>query len=100
MRFAKAAEQNFSTEIFSVAKVTERRLQSVYELDDLNGTHIDGQLHGEQMTPVRIKDRTAYKIDKMLDKGVRRGIRKNLVRWRFYSQDFDSCVPATSVKKI
>jgi len=36
MRFAKAAELNFST---------ERRLQVVYELENLNGTPIDGQYY-------------------------------------------------------
>ena len=30
MRFAKAAEQNFSTEIFMVAKVIDRRPSAVY----------------------------------------------------------------------
>jgi len=35
MRFAKAAEQNFRTEIFMVAKVINRRPHAVYELEDL-----------------------------------------------------------------
>jgi len=42
MRFAKAAEQNFSTEIFKVAKVIERRPRAVYELKDLDDTPIEG----------------------------------------------------------
>ena len=33
------------------------------------------------MTPVRISIQTTYKIDKILDKRVRRGIRDYLVRW-------------------
>jgi len=37
-RFAKAAEQNFSTENYSVAKVIERRPRKLDELEDLNGT--------------------------------------------------------------
>jgi len=43
MPFAKAADQNFSTEIFRVAKVIERRPRAVSELEDLNHTPIDGQ---------------------------------------------------------
>ena len=35
MRFAKAAEQNFSTDIFKVAKVIDRRPRAFYELEDL-----------------------------------------------------------------
>jgi len=51
MRFANAAEQNFSTEIFKVAKVICRRPLAVYELEDLNGTPNDGQFHREELTP-------------------------------------------------
>jgi len=39
MPFAKAAEQNFSTEIFRAAKVVDRRPRGVYELEDLNVTN-------------------------------------------------------------
>jgi len=100
MRFAKAVEQNFSTEMFRVAKVIERRPRTVYELEDLNGTPIDGQFYLEELTPVRITDQTSYKIDKILDKRVRGGIREHVVRWRGYNKDFAFWVPATSVKNI
>jgi len=39
MKFVKSAEQNFSTEIFRIAKVIERRPRPLYELEDLNETH-------------------------------------------------------------
>ena len=84
MRFAKAAEQNFSTEIFKVAKVIVRWPRAVYELEDLNGTPIEGQFYREELTPVRITDRISYKIDKILDNRVRRGIRECFVRLRGY----------------
>jgi len=64
MRFAKAAEHNFSTEIFRVAKVIDKRPRDVYELEDLKGTPIDGPFYSKE----RIIDRTAYKIDKIMDK--------------------------------
>jgi hypothetical protein len=69
-------------------------------MEDLNGTPIDGQFYQEELTPVRITSRTTYKIDKILDKRFRRGIREVLVRWQGYSQDFDTWVPAASVKNI
>jgi len=100
MKFAKSAEQNFSTEIFRIAKAIERRLRPLYELEDLNGTPIEGQLYQEELTWVRVTRRTVYKIDKILNKRVRRGILEYLVRWRCYSKDFDSRVPASSVKNV
>jgi len=39
-------------------------------------------------------------MDKILDKKVRSGIGEYLVRWRGYYQDFDTWVPAASVKNI
>jgi uncharacterized protein YggE len=74
MKFAKAAEHNFSTEIFRIVKVIHRRPQVAYELEDLNGTPIDGQFYSEELTPVSITIRKTYKINKILDKMVRRGI--------------------------
>jgi len=38
MMFAKSAKQNFSTEIFRIAKVIVRRSRPIYELKDLNGS--------------------------------------------------------------
>jgi len=100
MRFSKRAVQNFSIEIFMVAKIIDRRLQVVYELEDLNSTLKDGQFFNEDLTHVGITDRTAYKIIEMKVKRVRRGIREYLVRWLGYSQEFHSWVPAASVENV
>ena len=97
MKFAKALEHNFSTEIFRIVKVIHRQPRVVYELEDLNGTPIDGQFYQEELTPLRITTRTTYKIDKIMDKRVRRGIREVLVLCEGYSQAFDTWLPAASV---
>jgi len=41
MIFAKSGEQTFSTEIFRITKIIERRPRPVYELEDLNKTPIE-----------------------------------------------------------
>ena len=58
MKFAKRGEQNFSTEIFRITEVIEKRLRPVYELEDLNKTPIEGQFYVEELTPVRISKGT------------------------------------------
>ena len=43
MKFTKAAQHNFSTEIFRIVKVIDRRPRAVYELEGLKSTQIGGQ---------------------------------------------------------
>jgi hypothetical protein len=69
-------------------------------LEDLNQTPIGGQFYAEELTPVRISKRTTYQIDKIMDRKVRRGIVEYLVKWRGYTRDFNSWVPASSVQNI
>jgi len=47
----------------------------MFELEDLRGQEIEGQFYSEELVPVRITKQTTYKIDKLLDKSVRRGLR-------------------------
>jgi len=99
MKFAKSAQQNFSTEIFPFAKVIERRPRPLYELEDLNGTPIECQFFQEELARFRVTRRTVYKMNRILNKRITRGILEYLVRWRGYSKDFDSWVPTSSVKR-
>jgi hypothetical protein len=98
MRFAKAAEQNFSTGLFRVTRVFKSRPRTVYELEDLNNTPVDGQFYQEELVPVRISKRKKFKIDKILGRRTRHGIREVLVRWKGNPTSFDSWITASSVK--
>jgi len=44
--------------------------------------------------------RTTYKINKILNKRLRRGIPVVLVSWQGYGPEFDSLILAASVKNI
>ena len=69
-----------------------------YELQDLLGKHIEGQFYDGELSPVHVRKRANYALDKKLRKRVRRGILEYLVRWRRYNSDFDSWIPASSIK--
>ena len=47
-KFAKSSEQNFSTEIFRIAKVFPRNPRPVYELEDLLNQPIDGSFYQKE----------------------------------------------------
>ena len=100
MKFAKGGEQNYTTEVFKIVKVLRRFPRPVYELRDLREQDIDGQFYGKELTPVRITSRTTYKIDKILKSRVRNGIREYFVSWKGYGPDFNSWIPASSVKNL
>ena len=100
MIFAKSAEQIFSTEILRIAKGIEKRPRPLYELEDLSATPIEGQFYLEELTRVRVTRRTENKIDKILNKRIKRGILVYLVRWRVYSKDFDSLILASCVEDV
>jgi hypothetical protein len=93
MRFAKGAEQNYSTVIFRVTKVIKRRPWSVSELQDLKKTPIEGQFYHEELVPVRVSKRKEYKIDKCLRKRTSHGIGEVLVQWTIYPTAFNSLIP-------
>jgi hypothetical protein len=98
-KFEKSSAQKFSKEIFKIFKVIRGNPRPVFELEDLNRTPKDGQFYQEELVPVRISKRTVYKIDKILSRRVRQGIREVLVGWRVYPALFGSCVAESSVKK-
>ena len=100
MKFAKCSEQNYTDEIFKIVKVIRRTPRPVYVLEDLNVTLIEGQFYGEELTPVPVTNRSVYQVDKILDKRYRKGILEYLVRWKAYRRNFDSWIPAASVKNI
>jgi len=80
MKFAKGGAQNYTAEVFKVRKVVHATPRPVFELEDLRGREIGGQFYSEVLVPVLITKRTTYKIDKILDKRVRRGILEYLFR--------------------
>jgi len=99
-KFAKSAEQNFSTEIFRIVKVIPRTPRPVYEPEDLNKQPIDGQLYQEELAPVSVSKETVFKIDKIIGTRVRHDIKERKVKWLGYGPKFDSWIKASTIKKI
>jgi translation initiation factor RLI1 len=65
LTFAKAAEHNFSSSIFTITKVINRCSRAVYELEDLKCSLTEGQFHQDELTPVALP--AGQLIDKILD---------------------------------
>ena len=99
-KFAKSGEQNFSTEIFRIAKVIPRTPKPIYELEDLNKQPIDGCFYSQELTPVVVTKHTQFKIHKILSTRVRRGIKEHKVNWVGYDPEFGCWVRASGIVKL
>jgi hypothetical protein len=80
-------------------KFVPRSPRLVYELVDLLGKEIELQFYAE-LSPVIITKNTVYHIDKILRKRVRNGCSEVFVKWRRYTDEFKSWIPAKGVKNM
>ena len=62
LKFAIGSEKKYTDELFRILKFFRRTPPPVYELEDLNGTLIEGQFYVEELKPVRVTKRSVYKI--------------------------------------
>jgi xanthine dehydrogenase molybdopterin-binding subunit B len=98
--FAKGYEQSYSTEIFRVANVIQRRPQPVYQLTDLQGRPIEGQFYYYELVKVSVTPDTDFQIDKILRIRNKNGIIQHFVKWKGYDETFNSWVNAGDIKDL
>uniref|UniRef100_A0A1Y1N5I8 Integrase catalytic domain-containing protein n=1 Tax=Photinus pyralis TaxID=7054 RepID=A0A1Y1N5I8_PHOPY len=97
--FEKGYESNFSQEVFKIIKVIKRR-PPVYRIVDLSGEDIEGTFYEEELQAVTIDEDTVFKIDEILEEKGRGKNKKYLVKWRGYSDKFNSWISAAELKNI
>jgi hypothetical protein len=98
--FSKGYTPNYSTEVFRIKAIIRGLKVPTYQLEDLNGEDIKGTFYREELVRVRLTDNTEFHIDEILK---RRGKGEKLeyfVKWRGYDDNFNSWVPASSVKRL
>ena len=96
--FRKGYLPNWSNEIFKV--VTRfRRVNPVYEIEDLNGDKVRGKFYNEELVKTAMPD--DFQIEKIIRKKKERNRRtKYLVKWVGYDTSFNSWVDQTQMRKL
>lgn len=97
--FRKGYERGWSNEIFKIARISTTRQPPVYFLTDLNAELIDCFYYEEELNPVGESD--LFEIEKIIKKRTEKNGKTNcLVRWKGYTSDFDSWIPAESIQTL
>jgi hypothetical protein len=96
--FSKGYDPNWSEEVFKIDKIILRE-PIVYCLKDLAEEAIEGVFYEKEVQKVIINEDTNYLIDKIVQTRYRNGIREAYVKWRGYSDKFNSWIVYTKIKK-
>lgn len=96
--FTKGYLGRWSEEVFKVVK-RYPRMRPVYKLEDLNGDPVAGTWYHEELQEVYIPSDKLYTIEKIIRKKKIDGNMMYLVKWRGYSDKFNSWVGVSEVEK-
>ena len=90
--FEKGFTPNWTGELFTVAKVKDTKLVT-YTIADTNGKEIQGTFYEPELQKAK---QEIYRIEKVLKKRTGRdGAKEIYVKWKGYSNDFNSWIPLT-----
>ena len=90
--FEKGYTTRWTEEIFTITKI---KLTSpiTYKIADLNGEEIDGTFYEPELQKT---SQQLFRIEKVIE----RGKNKSLVKWKGYSNDFNSWVDNTDIVNL
>ena len=96
--FRKGYLPNWSTEIFKVVS-RFRRVNPVYEIEDLNGVKVKGKFYNEELVKTSMPD--DFQIEKFIrKKKEHNGRTKYLVKWFGYDTSFNSWVDESQMRRL
>ena len=98
--FQKGYEPNFTSELFRISFVRTRPLPVTYQLTDGNGEVLKGWFYAQDLSLVRgdpEAKKSTWAIERVVEKRKRRAVEELLVKWKGFSEQFNSWIPASSI---
>ena len=96
--FEKSYLPNFTEEMFMIYKRFARQVL-VYRLKDDDGEILDGTFYEAELQKV-IKEDDVYRVENVLRKRKRKGVAEYFVKWKGYSDKFNSWVAERDIFKL
>ena len=93
--FEKGFTPNWTEELFTVSEVKPTK-PVTYSLKDTKGEEIKGSFYEAELQKTK---QEIYRIEKVLRKRTRNGIKEVYVKWRGYSSDFNSWIPIDNLQQ-
>ena len=90
--FEKGYTTRWTEEVFTITKIN-RTSPITYKIADLNGEEIDGSFYEPELQKT---SQQLFRIEKVIEKGKN----KSLVKWKGYSDDFNSWVDNKDIVNI
>ena len=92
--FEKGFTPNWTEELF-IVRLTN---PVTYNIKDLKGETIEGAFYQQELQNA---NQEVYRIDKVLRRRKRNddGTKDAFVKWKVYSNDFNSCIPESDIQK-
>ena len=99
-RFQRGYTQSWSEEVFEIYAVVKSHPVR-YKVRDLLGEEIEGSLYRDDLKIANATDVKSvnWKIEKIVSSKRVKGVRKSLIKWRGYSNKFNSYINTSDLKK-
>lgn len=97
--FAKGFETNWSDELFIIHSIKQTN-PVLYTLVDLQSVQIEGSFYEQELQSVKVKKDSKYKIEKILQTKGKGKNKLHLIKWRGYTDAFNSWIKASDLTTI
>ena len=92
--FEKGFTPNWTEELFIVSAVRST-IPITYKLTDLKGEEIRGSFYKQELQKAK---QETFRIQKVLKKRTRNGVKELYVKWKGYSNDFNTWIPDSDLR--
>lgn len=94
--FSRGYEEKRTDEVFRVTKILSHMPIPMYSLSEYDHTPIEGKFYANELTKY---SGGLYKIENILQRRTRKGVKEMLVKWRSYNSKYNSWIPELNVEK-